>query len=174
MSSSEARSEASSSSIQPRSTARRKTAARGSAPGGALEREAPGPLAGVGAARTPRTPVDLRQRLGHAVGRGLELDRHRDLPLQALAQLVGAAFGDDPAAIDDQHPAAEQLDLGQDVGREQQGVLASELADQLADGDDLLRVEPDGRLVEDQDLRVVEDRRRRARPAGGSPSRGCR
>ena len=95
-------------------------------------------------------------------------------PCEPLAQLVGAALGDDPAAVEDQHAAAEQLDLGQDVGREQQGVLAAELADQLADGHDLLRIEADGRLVEDQHLRVVEDRRRRARRAGGSPWTACR
>ncbi len=109
-------------------------------------------------ARIPRTPSICCERLGHAGGCGGELDGHRDLPLQALAQLVGAAFGDDPPAVEDQHPSAEQLHLGQDVGREQQRVLAAELPDQLADGDDLLRIEPDGRLVENQHLRVVQDR----------------
>ncbi len=37
-------------------------------------------------------------------------------------------------------------------------MLPAELADELANGDDLLRIEADGRLVEDQHLGVVQDR----------------
>ena len=44
--------------------------------------------------------------------------------------------------------------------REEHGALASQLLDDAPHLDDLRRVEPDGRLVQDQDLRLVEQRLR--------------
>ena len=64
----------------------------------------------------------------------------------------------DPAPGDDDHPAADRLDLGHDVGREQDRVPVAQLADQGADLADLDRVEAGGRLVEDQDVGVVDHR----------------
>ena len=50
------------------------------------------------------------------------------------------------------------LHFGQDVGAEDDGVVAGEAVDQLADFDDLLGIEAGGGLVEDQDVGVVDDR----------------
>ena len=49
-----------------------------------------------------------------------------------------------------------------DVGAQDDGVIARQRLDELADLDDLLRVEPGGRLVEDEDVRVVDQRLREA------------
>ena len=49
-------------------------------------------------------------------------------------------------------------DLGQDVGRQDHRVLAGQRLDERADLGDLLGVEPDGRLVEDQHVRVGDQR----------------
>ena len=56
----------------------------------------------------------------------------------------------------------DRLDLGQDVRREQHGVLHGEALDELAHVDALQRVEAARRLVEDQDLRVRQERHREA------------
>ncbi len=103
-------------------------------------------------------PEPLRRLLG------THRHRHRNPrpPLRARPQLRRRAFGDQLAAIDDHHPLAQELDLGQDVGRQQQGALTAEVADQIANRDDLTRVETHGRLIEDQHLRAVEDCRREA------------
>ena len=59
---------------------------------------------------------------------------------------------------DDDHPAADGLDLRHDVRREQDRVPVAQLADQGADLADLDRVEAGRRLVEDQDVGVVDHR----------------
>ena len=156
----------------------------------ALDREAEDRRARVGARRcssSMKRPAavgvgvdraharDLRQRLGHAVGGARRTRPSRaTCALPTLAQLVGAALGDDPAAVDDQHAPAEQLDLGQDVGREQQRVLLARARGSArgwrrsASG----RGRPSARRAP-----APWDRggsRRRDRRAGGSPSRACR
>jgi len=80
-----------------------------------------------------------------------------------LAQLLDRRVERLPAAVHDDHAAADRLDLGQDVRREDHGARlafarARELADQRADLADLDRVEADGRLVEDHHGRIVHDR----------------
>jgi len=47
-------------------------------------------------------------------------------------------------------------DLGQDMRRQQDGALAAERFDKLPDLDDLGRVQPDRRLVQDEDPGVVD------------------
>ena len=53
-------------------------------------------------------------------------------------------------------------------------MVAGEALDELARLDDLLRVEPGGRLVEDEHVGVVDDAPAPGRRAAGSPSRACR
>ena len=53
-------------------------------------------------------------------------------------------------------------DLRKDVRAQHDRVVAGEAANQIARLDDLLRVEAGGRLVEDQHVRVVDDRLRQA------------
>ena len=72
--------------------------------------------------------------------------------------LLGGAVGDEPALVDDQHPTAGDLDLRQDVRGQDDGARLAEPADQAADLDDLVRIEPVGGLVEDEQLRRVQQR----------------
>ena len=80
-------------------------------------------------------------------------------------QLVERARGHQPAFVDDHDAVAGLGDLGQDVGREDDRVLALERLDQAPDLDDLGRVEADRRLVEDEDLGIVDEGLGDARPA---------
>ena len=50
----------------------------------------------------------------------------------------------------------------QDVGAENDGVVAGQRLEQVADFDDLLRVETGGGLVQDQHVGIVDDRLRQA------------
>ena len=79
-------------------------------------------------------------------------------PLQPRGQVLRRVDGDDPALVDDDDALAGLRDLGKDVRAEDDRVVAGEAANQLARLDDLLRVEARGRLVEDQHLRVVNQR----------------
>ena len=54
------------------------------------------------------------------------------------------------------------LDFGQDVRAEDDGMFAGQLAQQLANLDNLFGIEPGCGLVEDQDVRVVDDRLRQS------------
>ena len=66
------------------------------------------------------------------------------------------------AVVDDDHALADRLHLRQDVGGKNDRVALAEALDQVADLDDLLRVEADGRLVQNQDGWVAEQRLRDA------------
>ena len=60
--------------------------------------------------------------------------------------------------MNEQHARGAGLDLAQDVRREHDGVLAAELAHELAHLADLVGVEPRRGLVEDDDGRPRDDR----------------
>ena len=75
--------------------------------------------------------------------------------LELLQRGYGIAV-DDAAVMHDLHAVAHGLHLGQDVSGEDYAVRAGELADQLADLADLVRIEADGRLVEDDDIGPVQ------------------
>ena len=77
---------------------------------------------------------------------------------QRLRRLVGedAARGDDDRAI------ADRVDLFEDVGRDHDDLVLRHRADQRAHLVLLVRIEAVGRLVEDQHLRVVQQRLRQA------------
>ena len=85
------------------------------------------------------------------------LEAQGSRPAQAAGEVLGGVLGHHPALVDDHHPPAGHLHLGQDVGGEHDRVLASQALDQLAGLDDLLGVEARGGLVEDEHVRVVED-----------------
>ena len=80
-------------------------------------------------------------------------------------QLLARAVGDDPAVADDQQVVGDRLDLQQQVRGEQHGAAAvGEVAQQAAHPADALGVEAVGGLVEDQHLRVAEQRVREPEP----------
>ena len=74
---------------------------------------------------------------------------------RAREQLVETALVDDRAAADDRDAVTELLDLGEDVAREQdRDPLAGQPLHELAHVAHAGRVEPGGRLVEQQQLRA--------------------
>src|SRR5918997_1513202 len=78
---------------------------------------------------------------------------------RGATELVDAAVVEEAAVVDDQHAAAEVLDVGEVVGGEEDGdaALAVDAGEEVPDaglGDD---VEADRRLVEVEEGRVVED-----------------
>ena len=76
-----------------------------------------------------------------------------------------AALGEHLAAIHDRDAGAQLLELGQDVAADQDRLAERpELAEQLAQLDARPRIEPRRRLVEEQHLRVVDQRVGEAEP----------
>ena len=63
-----------------------------------------------------------------------------------------------PAVEQDHHPVGNLLDLREHVRGDQHGLPAGKFADEVANGDDLSGVEPAGRLVEHQQLRLIQQR----------------
>ena len=61
------------------------------------------------------------------------------------------------AAMQDLHAITHGLDFRKNVRRQNQAVIAAQVSDQGADLANLVGVEPDGRLVEDDDVRLMDD-----------------
>ena len=85
-----------------------------------------------------------------------------DLARGAALHLGGRAVEHDLALVDHDRARAHRLDLLEDVRREDDRAVAAELLDELAHLELLVRVESVGRLVEDEDARVVQQRLREA------------
>lgn len=66
--------------------------------------------------------------------------------------------------MQDDNSVAHRLHLGQDVGGEQHRPGLGKVADQLPDLDNLRRVQPDRRLVQNQNFRVADQRLRQTNP----------
>ena len=82
---------------------------------------------------------------------------YADLPEHLAPQVGRRPLRDDVVAlVDDEHPVAGHLDLGQDVARYEDRHAAPQAGDQVADDQDLVRVEADRRLVHDDDRRLGE------------------
>jgi len=92
------------------------------------------------------------------VGRGTyQREAHLLGSAETGRQLFLGVLGHDPAVVDDDHALGDRRGFGQDVGAQDDGTRARQVADQLPDFDDLFRVEPDRRLVQDEDRRVVDE-----------------
>ena len=74
-------------------------------------------------------------------------------------QLAMASLFDDPPAVHHQDPV-HRLDRGQAVGDHQRGAPGHRLGQGALDVHPTLAVQGTGRLVQDQDVRVLEDRPR--------------
>ena len=130
-----------------------------------LERRRGHPRLGAQARREPLHRVGL-------AGLGLDPPHGQRVAVEEVGEL---ALDDEPAVIEDPDPVADPLDVGEDVGREQHGRLATERRDEVEDVPPALRVEGADRLVEDDDGRPMDERARRSRAAGASrPSRSPR
>src|SRR3546814_12592700 len=82
-----------------------------------------------------------------------------DLRPGPLASFRDAAFEPNPPAGDDRDALAQPLGMGDDMGRKDDGrALRRFLADQMLQTSLVDRVEAGERLVEDDQLRAVDDR----------------
>ena len=80
---------------------------------------------------------------------------------EQLLELGEGAVGDDPALVEDRDPVGELLGLVEVLrGEQHRGALAGELLDGLPHLDPRLRVEPGGRLVEEDHRRVADQAHR--------------
>ncbi len=77
-------------------------------------------------------------------------------------QVFRRIFGDDFALVNDENAVTKLLGFGKDVGGEHDGALFAHFADDVADFDDLGRVQADGGFIENQHFRAVEQRLRQA------------
>ncbi|CCH16009.1 Protein of unknown function [Micromonospora lupini str. Lupac 08] len=108
--------------------------------------------------------VDVRlavERLGGLRGGGqVETDKHDvagDLPLE----LRWGALGDDLAVVHDRDPVAERVGLVEVVRGDEDGhAVAAQSPDLVPHVGAALRVEAGGRLVQEDDLRLVDDAER--------------
>ena len=74
-----------------------------------------------------------------------------------------AALGEDLAVVDDGHARAQLLELGEDVAADDDGLAhRPQFAEQLTQLDPCARVEAGRRLVEQEHLRIVDQRVRQA------------
>ena len=101
---------------------------------------------------------DLRRPPRRAHGQAQPVRR------DAVEQLAHGPGRQRAAAVDDRDAVARLLDLREQVARDEDGdaALGGEVAHELADLADAGRVEAVGGLVEDQDVRVAEQRLRDA------------
>ena len=125
--------------------------AAGSAPAPARARRRRRP------AGRPSTPGSV----GQPGRRRVAVDREPQRPPAARAlEVADRAAGDQPAVVDDRDRLAQRLGRLHLVGREdQRPATVAQLHERLAQEDQVDRVEPGERLVHQQDLGVVEDRR---------------
>ena len=107
--------------------------------------------------------------------------RTRTAPPTRAVSCVERRLDHEPAAVDDQDLVDGLRDLGQDVARDEHGAPAGrERAQEVAQPAHALGVEPVRRLVEHEQLRLAEQRRREPEPlahaervALDAPSRGA-
>ena len=88
---------------------------------------------------------------------GLRVDPVDRLRVPA-EQLVERTLGDQPAAIQDPDPVADPLDVGQDVGREDDRRAGPQVGDERQQVAPALGIERADRLVEDQQARRGDER----------------
>ena len=87
-------------------------------------------------------------------------EAHRIMVARAAGELGRRRIGENAAMSDDDRPAAHRLDLLEQMGRNDDRLVGPHRGDDLAHLVFLVGVEPVGRLVEDQHLRIVQQRLR--------------
>src|SRR5713101_8168448 len=103
----------------------------------------------------PRHALEPRRGIG--AGR-MDLHVHCLRAPQPRDEVGRRVDGHDLALVDDPDALAGLRDLREDVGAENDRVIARELLDELTRFDDLLRIEARRRLVQNQHVRVVNER----------------
>ena len=91
-----------------------------------------------------------------AVRDGTQTDAAR---LKLVAGWGNAIAGrQDLAFVHDDHPVARHFGFRQDVRRDQHRVRVSEILDELSHGSNLVGIQADGRFVQDNQFRFVDQR----------------
>src|SRR5436309_2062607 len=85
-----------------------------------------------------------------------------DPAAEAVDRLRGIAGQKHAPSGDDRHTAAEIADVVDDVGRKDDDDVLPDLAEHVVEAKALSRIEPGGRLVDDDQLRVAQERLRDA------------
>ncbi len=113
--------------------------------------------------------LDHARDTGDAAERGtdigpvcIELDVHRLGTAQPGREVVGRIDRHDPSLVDDDHTVAGLRHFGQDVRAQDDRVITPQTRDQLPCLDDLFGIQPCGRLIQNQHVRVVDERLRQA------------
>src|SRR5579883_3167712 len=88
-----------------------------------------------------------------------------DMAARRLGELANRPLEQHAPALHDGYPLAGLGDILDDVGGEDHHPIAAQIRQQIAEADALLRVKPGGRLIHNQELRVVEQRLRDAHPS---------
>ena len=104
----------------------------------------------------PHNPGQGGQDLANGIARPANLGHDVPRQHQATGQFSRRVRGHNLAAVHDQDPVANGLDLRQDVTRQQHRVAARQPANQLPDLSDLVRVQPDGRFIQNQHIGVTQ------------------
>ncbi len=106
------------------------------------------------------------QPVYRAVGLDREAGPDGRLTVHRAPQLIGGALGDGPAGGDDQDPVGQRLDLVHVVaGQHDRGAQGSQAVDHLPGLAPGRRIEPGGRLVQEQKVRVADDAECQVDPA---------
>ena len=82
-------------------------------------------------------------------------------------------FEQNLSAIDDRHPAAQLRHIVDDVRRENDDGVFADVAEQVQETDAFAGIEAGGRLVDDDQRRVSEERDRDAEPLAHAPGVGA-
>ena len=90
-------------------------------------------------------------------GRGNLCD-HLAAVAHDVLQVLRGVGGEDFSPVHDEHAIASHFHFRKDVRRDQHGVVARQVFDQLSHGTDLVRVQPDRRFVQNDQLRFVHQR----------------
>ena len=101
-------------------------------------------------------------------GRAHRRDPDHFSVLDAGRQGVERPLGRHLAVMDDHHAVADDVDLGEDVGAEDNGVVPPEISDHIADLDNLARVEARGGLVQDENGGIADERLGESNPLAES------
>ena len=85
--------------------------------------------------------------------------RHAQFQIERLGRRRETAFGDDAAAFDERHAIAGRFHFAKQMGIEKhRDPVGAQFVDDAAHQQSAQRVEPGGRLIEEDELRFVEQR----------------
>ena len=79
-----------------------------------------------------------------------------------LEKSLRRGVGDESSICDQGNICCGGFDIGDDVSREHNDALTGEVGEEIAKADAFFRIEPCGGLVDDEKLRIVEERLRYA------------